>query len=337
MVSPVVTGDTGVTQRTNTFAAVTMLAHAIPVTILDKLATPYKLPKNKGKVVAFRRLDPFTAATSPMVEGVTPTGRKITFTDISVTMKQYGDYSTYTDQVEDFHEDDIGAQISIAHGENAGRTVEALLWGVLRAGTSIFYANGSARTDVNTPITKAKQQAVIRALKNQKAMKHTSILSGSPDFGTTPVEAAFIAVTHTDVEADIRALPGFRPTSEYGTMRTVSEHEIGVVDDVRYILSPDLSPFTDGGGAKAGAAGTMVSTTGTSADVYPVIYMGKEAFHSVSLRGKEAITVLTRKPGTAQEGDPLGQRGSYGWKLYHASKITNEAWIQRLEVAVTAL
>jgi hypothetical protein len=36
----------------------------------------------------------------------------------------------------------------------------------------------------------------------------TNVMDGSPDFQTKPIEAAYIAVAHTDVEADIRSCAG---------------------------------------------------------------------------------------------------------------------------------
>src|SRR5690606_38980029 len=130
------------------------------------------------------------------------------------------------------------------------------------------------------------QRAVTRALKRQKAMKITSILDGSVNFKTTPVEAAYIAVHHTDVEQDVRNLAGFTPVAEYGSRKPVSEYELGTVEDVRYICSPDLDPFADEGGAFGGSGTNMVSTSGTNADVYPVLYFGKEAYGTVALRGQ---------------------------------------------------
>jgi len=201
----------------------------------------------------------------------------------------------------------------------------------------VFYANGTARTDVNTPISLSKQRAVVRALKAQKAMKHSRILDGSINFQTKPIEAAYIAVHHTDVEQDIRDMAGFVPLSEYGSRKPISDYELGSVEDVRYICSPDLDPIVDAGGAFGGSGTNMVSTSGTSADVYPVLYLGKEAYGLVPLRGQGAISPTILRPGVKSKSDPLGQRGYVGWKAWHLSLILNQVWMARLEVAVTDL
>jgi N4-gp56 family major capsid protein len=101
---------------------------------------------------------------------------------------------------------------------------------------------------------------------------------------------------------------------------------------VRYVLSPDLAPFTDAGGA-AGHAGP---STGTNADVYPIIIFGQDSFGQVPLKGSEAITpmVVNAKPSAS---DPMAQRNYVSWKTWFAAVILNDLWMCRLEVAATKL
>lgn len=329
--------DASVSPRTNVYAARQMLKHAAPVVILDKFGMTKPMPQNKTQTIKFRRPKVFTAATTPLVEGVTPTTTQFKYEDVSVSLKQYGHLVEITDVIEDTHEDPVLNDATMQSGENIGRTQESLNWGVLRAGTNVFYTNGSARASVNTPISLNKQRAVSRALKAQKAYKITRILSAGPNYGTTAIEASYIAVHHTDVEQDVRNLAGFTPVAEYANRKPVSEYELGTVEDTRYICSPDLDPFADAGGAFAGSGDSMVTTSGTSADVYPILYFGKEAYGIVPLRGKGSVSPTVIRPGVKTKSDPLGQRGYVGWKIWHASLILNELWMARLEAAVTAL
>lgn len=324
----------GLSQRTNVYAEREMLKHAGPVMVLEKTGPLTKpMPKNKSTTIKFRRPVPFEAATTPLQEGVTPTGTAFRYEDVSATLEQFGQVGIITDVIEDTHEDPILKDLTVQLGENIGRTKEALNYAVLKGGTNVFYANGSARTDVNTAISLSKQRAVTRALKAQKAMKVTQVLDGSPNYATRPVEPAYVAVGHTDLEADIRSLPNFTPVSEYGRRQVISEYECGSCEDVRYLLSPDLEPIEDAGGT----AGDMVSTAGTSADVYPILFFGKEAWGIVPLRGQGAVSPTIIPVGQKTKDDPLGQRGYAGWKLWHVALILNQLWMARLEVAATDL
>ena len=322
-----------ISQRTAAYAAVEMLAHAEPILVLGKFGQSKPLPKNKADTIKFRRPIPFAVATTPLVEGVTPVAKQMQYEDVTVQLQQYGDVVQITDRVEDLSEDPVLKDASMLAGEQAAETMEMLLYGVLKAGTNVGYANGAARTDVNTVIEVNDVRSAVRALKAQRAKALTSMLSGSPDYATKPVEGGFVAFAHTDLEADLRGVTGFTPVAQYGSRKPLCPEEIGSVENVRFILSPLLAAWADGGGAK----GTMKSTTGTNADVYPVIVVAKDSYGTVPLKGEGSITPTVLNPGKPSKSDPLGQVGFVGWKSYFAAVRLNEAWMRRIEVAVTAL
>lgn len=329
-----------VSQRTAAYAYMTMLEHAEPVMVLSKFGQVKAIPKNKAETVKFRRPIPFEAATTPLVEGVTPNARQMLYEDVEVSMEQFGDLVVITDKVEDLSEDPVLKDAAMMSGENSGRTLEQIVYGVVKGGTSVFYANGASRSAVNTAVSLNKQRKVTRYLKSMKAKKFTRILDGSVKIGTRPVEAAYVAVAHTDLESDIRGLAGFTPTAEYGSRQTLCEYEIGAVEDVRYVLSPDLEAFADAGGT----AGSMESTSGTAADVYPIIYLGMDAYALTPLKaaggpsqGNMAVKPIVINPSNVDKSDPLGQRGYVGWKAWFNAVRLNETWMARLEVSATAL
>ena len=322
-----------ISQRTNAFAAKEMLAHAEPIMCLSKFGMTKPMPKNKANVIKFRRPVPLAVATTPLTEGSPPTAKAMTYEDVTVTLSQYGDVVEITDVVHDLAEDPVLKDAAMMCGEQAAETIETLMWGVLQGGTNVFYANGAARNAVNTAITLNKQRAITRQLKANRGKKVTSMLASSVKYNTQQVAAAFIAFAHTDLESDIRGLAGFTPTEQYGSMQALP-YEIGKVEDVRYILTPVLSSIADAGGA---AGGNFVSTTGSSADVYPVVYVAKDAYGHVALKGAEAMTPTIINPGQLDKSDPLGQKGVVGWKTYHKAFIANQSWMCRLEVAATAL
>jgi N4-gp56 family major capsid protein len=322
-----------INQRTAAWAATQMLKNAEPVLVLSKFGMTKEVPRNKADTVKFRRAVPFSAATVPLVEGVTPTAQRMAYEDVSVQLKQYGRPIEITDVVQDLAEDPVLSDATRLAGDQAGLTSEMITYGAVKAGTSVFFTNGTVRTSVATAITLNKQRAVTRALKAQKAKKLRDILGASPNYGTKAIEASYIAVAHTDIEADLRNLAGFVPVAEYGSRSPVSPEEIGSCEDVRYVLSPELNSFADAGGNK----GSMVSTSGTKADVYPIIYIGRESYGLVPLKGKRAITPMVLNPGTPSKSDPLGQRGYVSWKSYFAAVVLNENWMARLECGVTDL
>lgn len=344
--SSVTYGD--LTPRMVAFSVAKFLARAAPMLNLEKFGqTPTIIPTRSTKTAKFRRYflqgalgaagdgnpaNSFTNVLSltPLTEGVTPAGKRLTFQDYSVTLVQLGDYVPLTDVIDMTHEDNVLAQMIEVMAESAAQTLETFRYNVLKAGTNVFFANGTVRTAVNTPITLDLQRQVTTGLTRQNAKPITQVVKSSVMFRTEPVEAAFIGLVHPDLETDIRKMSGFIPTKQYGTV-TPWENEIGAVERVRYLTSTIYAPFADAGGAK----GSMRSTSGTSADVYPILYLARDAYGIINLKGDQAITPMVVNPKPAA-GDPLGQRGTVAWKTMTAIAILMDAWLARAEVAATA-
>lgn len=339
-----------ITPAVAAWSVVRMLKRALPLLVFEKFGQSYPMPTNSTQTAKFRRyfLSGATGAagsgsgafytplaTTPLVEGVTPEGRTLANQDYTVQLAQYGDYVTITDVVSETHPDNILAEATDLLGENAAETVETLRYNVLKAGTNVFYANQVAsRALVASAISRTDQRRVTTALARQNAKKITSVIASRPDYGTASVEAGYVAVVHPDLETDIRNMTGFKATSDYGTHQSPWEGEIGTVEMVRYIATTVAKPFLAAGVVVA-TAPTLRSTAGVNIDVYPVIFFSRDAFGIVPLKGNSAMTPMVVNPKPAP-GDPLGQRGTVGWKLWTATVILQEAFMIRLEVGATA-
>lgn len=326
-----------ISRSTAMYTVAEALSHAEPVLILQLFGLSKPMPKNKGEKIHFRTPVPFPVVTTPLVEGVTPTAKQMQYTRTEGTLKQYGDVVEITDVVEDVAEDPVLKDAAMMLGEQAAETMELLTWGTLVGGTNVFYdkKTHTSRAQVDSPISKNVQEAVIRMLKKQRGKKFTQILSGTQSVGTRPIEAAYIGITHTDVEHDIRALPNFTSVAAYGSQKPVCAEEIGSVGEVRYVTSPVLNPLVGAGAAK-GATG-MRAENDSQLDVYPILYLSKEAFGLVPLSGKDSLHPTIINPDKVDKSDPLGQRGYAGWKSWHLCMILNQFWMARVEVAVTDL
>ena len=323
-----------VSPRVGIIAITQFLKHAEHPIVFNKLGQIERVPKNKGQNIKWRRWVPFDPITTPLTEGVTPSSQKLAVVDVSATLGQYGNWSEITDVIQDTHEDPILQGMMQIHGQQASESFETLTYLTLRAGTNVVYANGSARNAVNTKVSLGKVRSAVRTLNKNKCRKKSTILAPSVNYKTQAIEAAYVAVCHTDLEPDIRDLPGFVPVSQYGSRQTICPQEFGSVENVRFITTTIASPFADAGGLDGDA---VLSTTGTNADVYPVLIFGEDAYGTVALKGKDSAEILVRNPGKPENGNELGQRGSVGWKGWHVAARLNEAWLVRLEVAATLL
>ena len=337
------------------YSVVRMLKRAMPYLHIEKFGQTYPLPTNSTQTAKFRRYflqgasgaagpndgsgtngagQPFyiPLALTPLVEGVTPAGSMLANQDYTVQLYQYGDYVTITDVIEDTHTDPVLQQATDILGEQAAVTVETLRFNVLKAGTNVWYQNKVAgRSNVGGVVSLTDQRRITTGLNRQNSKKISQVVASNPDFNTKSVEAAYFGLCHPDLETDIRQMTGFLPVASYGPHTSSFEGEIGTVEQCRYLTSTVFAPFLNAGSATG--AGTTYRG-GSNCDVYPILYFGRDAFGLVPLKGKSSMTPMVVNPKPAP-GDPLGQRGTVGWKLYTGTVILQDAFMARLEVAAT--
>lgn len=337
--------------RTAAYVVRDLLTRGMPYLVLEKFGQTKPIPKNNTKSVKFRRYflkdaslstftpqdyfatDNFDPTSKQLTEGVTPEATQLDKQDLTATLVQYGDRTALSDVVIDTHEDPVLKETVEILGEQAAIIVEKARFNVVKAGTNVVYANGAARSSVNTKFSAAVQRQATRTLKRQLAKPITSIVKSTPSYGTEAIAPSFIGLCHPDLEYDLRAATGFTPSEKYGTMKPF-EGEIGKITDVRYILSTIFEPWTAVGSCGATGGTNVIENASSQAHVYPILYLARDAFGIVPLKGKGAITPMVVNPKPS-DSDPLAQRGHASWKAMQTAIILNDSWMVRGEVACT--
>jgi N4-gp56 family major capsid protein len=325
-----------------------MLKHAMPLKVLSTFGTQKQIPQNKTDTVVFRRALPIDAGTNgaPSIttsnyllqEGVTPGSRTISYQDVQVTLQQYGVLMKLSSKAESMYEDDIPGDMVKLVGEHMASIEELISYGVVRGGTNVVYANGTARTAVNTTISLNKLRQAARQLESAHAQLVTEKLASSVNFGTAAVEPGYLVFIHTDMEADVRNLAGFVPVAKYGSQKPVHEREVGSVERFRIVTSPYFKPFLAAGGTvTAGAFLSNGGTSGTTADVYPLMVVAQEAWGQVALKGMNAIQPIYLPAKQITHANPMGQFGYVGANFYKNAVRLNENWMVRIESAASGL
>lgn len=287
----------------------------------------------------WRRYENFPTAEAPLQEGITPPGRKLSKTDVTSTLQQYGDWAELTDIVFDTHEDDVPKETVNLCGDQLGETVEVVTIATLKGSSTVFYANNAAtRSAVNAPPMAGDFKRIERFLSSNKGTPITSMIAASQNVSTEPIDPAYVVMGHTDCKADLEAMDGFVPVKNYSnSAKTISPTEVGSLGSFRFCLTPLFEPWL-----AAGASNSTYLTSGgipsaaAAADVYPFIIVGKDAYGVVRLQGLDAVkpAIVYPKPVV---GDELGQRGFVSWKIYYTAVILNSNWCIRYEAAATAL
>ncbi len=306
------------------------LERAIPQLVSEQFGQTRELPSRSSMIQVFRRYDPLDFTPKVVLEGITPDGSTFGKTDITARLQMLGDWLPFTDIIQDTHTDDVLSEMTNILSEQAPAMLEMFRLGVLKGGTNVMYAGGVlARNAVVAKITRADVRRIVRLLDRQFARPITQRVRPAAEYGTEPVSPSHVCMCHTDCEGDVRDLEGFVSVDKYAK-GDAFDTEIGKCERVRFVSAPLNMPIVNAGGDK----GSMISTAGVKADVYPYLFTAANAYATIPFKGQKAVTpmVVNPKPGPT---DPLGQRGTVGWKTLTATKILYDPWMVRFEAAVT--
>lgn len=291
-----------------------LLERAEALLVHDRYGQGRKLPKKSGTKINFRRYSNLAVATTPLSEGVTPSGSSLAVTDINATIGQYGDYVTLTDQVDMHGLDNTVAEATDILGYQMGQTIDEV-WrdGVVPSlANNITIAASEGATTAGDTITVASIKAAILKLKKQNARKFTPMVGATDKVGTSAIRPAFWGIVNPDVTFDLEDQTGFISAENYASTKTLEEGEVGAVKDVRFVETTQGYINTNGG------SGTV--------DTYHTPIFAKDAYGVVKVRGKGNGSVIVKPLGSAGTADPLDQRSTVGWKASTVSKILNDAF-----------
>lgn len=348
-------GYTTVSSRNLIRAAQGMLEHAQPVTVLGDFGTTRAMPANATDTLVFRRTLPFGASASgdtiegsaryvgtPRVtasnfvlgEGTTPDANTISFQDVTVTLQQFGLLFKFSSRVELLYEDDVPAEMVKLTGETLAEVLELVRYGVLRAGSTVIYGNGSSRASVNTVISINAIRKAVRTLESNRAKRVTQRVAPGVNYNTKAVQPSFLVFVHTDAVADCRNLANFTRVEDYGSYKPVHDMEFGSCEDARFIKSPLFEPWLAAGSS---TINSCLSRGGVNVDVYPFLVVAEDCWGQVALKGKDAIKPTVLRSGDINHANPMGQFGLVGASCWFNAVRLNEAWMARIECGVSAL
>lgn len=309
-----VTTQESLSPEMKTFYEKTLIDLAEPELVHDQFAQQRDIPPNNGKTIEFRHFDPLPELTEPLTEGVTPDGQSMSVKKLEATVKQYGGYVTYSDQVKLTTYDNTIAQATKAVASQAGKTLDGITRDIINAGTVVQYADGkvSARADLyftskddNCNLTVEAVRKAVRFLENQDAPK---------------IGGYYVGIIHPDCKYDLMSDPEWRKPHEYVDTEHLYKNEIGEVAGVRFVQATRAKKFD-----KAGAAG---------ADVYSTLILGDDAYGTTKIEGG-GLEHIVKPLGSAGTADPLNQRGTVGWKATKTAEILVQQYMVRVETTAS--
>lgn len=321
-----------------------LIEHAEPIMAVSKFGKTKQLPQNKTDTILFSRVLPLgyssttggisiTPTSYRLSEGANPTPSTIQYQDVSVSLAKYGVYYKTSEKTELMNERNIPEDMRATAAEGVGSIKEMIVWNQIKGGTSITYTNGSARTDINTPISLNALEKAKASINDAHGSHVVTAMKSGPDYGNVAVGRSLLVYSHTQAEHDYRALAGFKDVVDYGSAKPYHEMEIGSVPGYRIILTPMLKPWAGAGSATLNG---MQYTT-ANVDVYASIVVAANAYGHVPLKGRDAMTPFVIPASQRNHANFAAQFGYVGVDFYTACVRLNEFWLNRIEHAVTSL
>ncbi len=283
----------------------TLLKTPYPQYVHNKFAERYSIPSGSSRTVKMRRYSRFAAATTPLAEGIRPSGKRMVKVDILATVQQYGDWVNITDVVLLTVPDKVITKAVELQSDQMKNTLDQLTRDILGASaSSTTCTNGDPTV---TYLNKIDIDSVVQTLIGNTASYITKLVKAGAGQGTSPIAAAFAGILHTDLIDDIERVTGFKGTHLYANQGLMDDQaEYGATGKVRWLLS----------------------TQGyTSSSNYYLPIIAKDAYASIDIAGGNAKSMITPPGG---HGDELRQSTGVSWKMWQIARIVQDLFIHNL-------
>jgi N4-gp56 family major capsid protein len=311
-----------------------LLTRALPRLIHGRWGMQARL--NKVGAYELRKYGALSAVTSALTEGTTPSEQSaISLTLVTITPSFYGAWLGYTDELEMTAFDPIISEFSSILGEQAGLSADTLIRNTLTDGATKDYAgDASSRATVGTNdvITFAEFITQVAALEAANAL---------------PVDGDdFIVIMHPNSWAklmqDATFVAMFQQEASRSDNSPIRSGLVGRILRCKVFVSSNSRVYAGAGE--------------TSADVYSMLFIAREAYGYVGMAGSfpnlvdnapesnisgmtgqnvKPVEIILKQLGSAGADDPLNQRATIGWKMSLGIAMTNASWARDLEQYAT--
>ena len=309
-----VTSDSGLSNEMKTFYSDYLIDMAEPNLVHDQFGQKHPIPKNGGKIIEFRKYDSLPKALTPLTEGVTPNGQKLSMSVITSNVQQYGGYIELSDILLLTAIDNNLVQATKLLGSQAGRTLDTITREVLNGGTNVQYAEGqvTARNALVGGQATGNHYLTVDAVR--RAVRFLKVMNAPK------INGSYVGIIHPDVSYDLMSDPKWVNVKTYSDPDGIYEGEIGKIEGVRFVETSEAKVFEG-----AGASGV---------DVYSTLILGADAYGVTEITGG-GLEHIVKQLGSAGTADPLNQRATAGWKATKTAERLVEQYMVRIETAST--
>ena len=292
-------GAGGLSPEMKTFYDKTLITLAGANLVHEQFGQKRPIPANGGRTIEFRRFSSLPKALTPITEGVTPAGNRLSVSTVTATAEQYGDYIEQTDLLELTAVDNTIVETTKKLADQAGKTIDTVVREVINAGTNVLYSRKNtagvfsdveSRADLDASC-KLTVRDVFRAAAELKAMNAPKI------------DGCYAAVIHPYVAYDLMQEAGdeWIDIAKYTTPENILTGEIGRLAGIRFVESSEakiFAPAVISDGKSRLTVKTANSSASTSVAIDEVLTAQASCSIPVYIGGTEnTVTAITTSGG----------------------------------------
>lgn len=241
-----------------------------------------------------------TVANSTLTDWVTPSETAFNATAITATPTEYGIYVNLSSMLLDTSAINFVSGAAVEVGSNLARIVDQVVQTEVMWGSNVIYSgNATSRATVDNT-------DVLAGVDLIKA--YTKLQAESAPM----IDGYYVGIVHPHNIFDLKkesAITGFIEASKYVQPEKMIKGEIGALNGVRLVVSPNVKTFA------------------STATVYPTLVVGRGAYWVPTLNSMQSFIT----PRTASDSDPLAQRVKVGAKIAFVAKRLQENAMVRIE------
>lgn len=226
------TYDAGVAPSVIKFYERNFMRDVQPELVHNRDAQKRTLPLNNGKTVQFTRITELPVITTPLVEGVTPDGQKLTETAFTAMVKPYGGYVAVTDEFNWYLLGNKHKEASESLSRQASLSLDTISRDALNAGMNVQYAGSNvarATISASDKLTYADIKKAVRTLRRANARPFA--------------DGFFHGILHPDTYFDLTSDVMWVDVAKYQDKEKVEKYELGKVYKVRFFESTNAMVF----------------------------------------------------------------------------------------------
>lgn len=272
--------------------------------VFSTLGKETVIPVNSGTTtISYRRYNHLPVSPNlvaeQLAEGTPPTPLKVEAQKVQGVVNQYGAYIELTDWVDTIHDDDIK---SIYMPELARHAAEVIERNIMMSfgEASEWYVNNRANIDAITANDVLTLQEIRKAVLTQKNYRR----QGHPKFGNKPVVVMHVNVMQDLLDDDDLKDRVLVPGNDNSPIKsgTLQQYQVYGYYFVETLIAE-------------------VEQNSSGVNVYKSVLLGKDPYMVIKLGTSNVKYYHTAFE--ASKDDPLGQRATFGYKLWTGAKVVD--------------